>query len=213
MKVNFKSLLLLVVIVIGMISFVSVFTQGTRTEDVYSYSDLRESFSKDYVYSFTIDGESIIRLELLKPELDANKNPLIDENGNVVFKTITGKDGKVNFDTYTEEFAFTYEFQINEILELADNCENLVDYNIERPATAPWWQSYLPFIILGLLLVGMWIFLMKSATSIGGGKMNSFAKSRAKVVTNDKDAVKFADVAGADEEKAELEEVVEFLIS
>ena len=46
---------------------------------------------------------------------------------------------------------------------------------------------------------------------MGGGKLNSFSKSRAKVAVNDKNAVKFADVAGADEEKAELEEVVEFL--
>ena len=45
----------------------------------------------------------------------------------------------------------------------------------------------------------------------GGGKMSSFSKSHAKVAGNDKNAVKFADVAGADEEKAELEEVVEFL--
>ena len=45
----------------------------------------------------------------------------------------------------------------------------------------------------------------------GTGKMNNFAKSKAKITGNDKDAVKFCDVAGADEEKAELEEVVEFL--
>ena len=73
-------------------------------------------------------------------------------------------------------------------------------------------MTYLPFIILGILFVVLWIFVMKSAgNAAGGGKMGSFSKSRAKVTIADKDSVKFADVAGAEEEKAELEEVVEFL--
>ena len=52
---------------------------------------------------------------------------------------------------------------------------------------------------------------MRSTANGGAGKMGGFAKSKAKVITSDKNAVKFTDVAGADEEKAELEEVVEFL--
>ena len=63
---------------------------------------------------------------------------------------------------------------------------------------------------MAVILGAFWIFMLRSSVG-GGGKMNSFSKSRAKVATNDKNAVKFADVAGADEEKAELEEVVEFL--
>ena len=77
-------------------------------------------------------------------------------------------------------------------------------------AETPWYQLYLPYIILAVIFVGLMFFIMRQAPT-GGGKMNSFSKSRARVTHNDKDAVKFADVAGADEEKAELEEVVEFL--
>ena len=53
--------------------------------------------------------------------------------------------------------------------------------------------------------------MIRSAGTGAGGRMGSFSKSKAKVTLDDKNAVKFADVAGADEEKAELEEVVEFL--
>jgi len=66
--------------------------------------------------------------------------------------------------------------------------------------------SWLPI----LLLVGVWIFFMKQMQA-GGGKAMSFGKSRAKLMTDKSKKTTFADVAGIDEAKEELEEVVEFL--
>ncbi len=83
-----------------------------------------------------------------------------------------------------------------------------------EPATAvPWWLSLLPYLLVIVLLIGVWIY-MASVMSKGGagGKINSFGKARVKTPSpNDKDRVLFSDVAGADEEKEELQEIVEFL--
>ncbi len=84
--------------------------------------------------------------------------------------------------------------------------------NIEKPAEPPWWVTMLPSIIIFVLFIGFWIFFIKQSKGGGAGGMN-FGKSRARMHVPDKDSVTFDDVAGADIEKAELEEVVEFLKS
>jgi cell division protease FtsH len=81
-----------------------------------------------------------------------------------------------------------------------------------KPTTIPLWVQYLPTILLILLLVAFWFMFMQQSQGGGGnrGVMN-FGKSRAKMATPDKKKVTFNDVAGADEEKAELAEIVDFL--
>ncbi|BAH05192.1 ATP-dependent zinc metalloprotease FtsH [Clostridium kluyveri] len=81
-----------------------------------------------------------------------------------------------------------------------------------KPATIPMWVQYLPTILLILMLVAFWFMFMQQSQG-GGGNRNvmNFGKSRAKMATPDKKKVTFADVAGADEEKEELAEIVDFL--
>ncbi len=86
------------------------------------------------------------------------------------------------------------------------NTDNTMDYNY-IPAKSNAWLSFLPTGILLAVMVFFWISMMKQA---GGGKIGSFGKSPARIANNAKKAT-FADVAGADEEKNELEEIVEFL--
>ncbi len=197
MKVNFKSILMLVLIIAIMIAAVSFFSLPEDNKDI-TYSDLIELFEEDLVYSFTVDGNSVITV---KAWLDSKGNPSFE----------TDKNGK---PTHLQElrYALTDSFQLERIEKFATegNLSHLVEYNFERPAETPWYQLYLPYIVVGILLIVMTIFVFRSAGA-AGGKMNSFSKSRAKVATNDADTVKFADVAGADEEKEELEEIVEFL--
>lgn len=74
----------------------------------------------------------------------------------------------------------------------------------------PWWTSLLGSLLPILLLVGL-VFFMMQQTQGGGSRVMQFGKSRARLHTDDKRKVTFEDVAGADEVKEELEEVVEFL--
>lgn len=85
-----------------------------------------------------------------------------------------------------------------------------VDIKAEQPPQPPWWTTIFSSILPMLLLIGVWFFIMQQ-TQGGGNRVMSFGKSRAKLHTEDKIKVTFADVAGADEAKQELEEVVEFL--
>ncbi len=85
-----------------------------------------------------------------------------------------------------------------------------IKLNIVKPAEPPWWFTMLPSVVLFVLIIGFWLFFMKQSKGGGHGTMN-FGKSRARMHINDKDKVTFGDVAGADIEKGELEEIVEFL--
>ena len=85
-----------------------------------------------------------------------------------------------------------------------------VDIVAQNPKEPPWWMTLLSTLLPIALLIGFWYFMINQAQG-GGGKVFSFGKSRAKMMGGDKVKVKFTDVAGADEAKEELAEVVEFL--
>lgn len=88
--------------------------------------------------------------------------------------------------------------------------EKNVDIKAEQPPQPPWWTTIFSSVLPMLLLIGVWFFIMQQ-TQGGGNRVMSFGKSRAKLHSEDKIKVTFSDVAGADEAKQELEEVVEFL--
>ena len=79
------------------------------------------------------------------------------------------------------------------------------------PAGTPWWMEWLPLLVTVILIGVLWFFIMRQQSGGNKGMMN-FGKSRARMSTpGGKDKVTFEDVAGADEEKEELREIVEFL--
>ncbi|MCX7715722.1 MAG: ATP-dependent zinc metalloprotease FtsH [Clostridia bacterium] len=83
-----------------------------------------------------------------------------------------------------------------------------LEYDVNMPKSAPWWLSMIgPLILVGIVIF-FWMFTLQQQ---GGGRAGGFTRSRAKVSIDEKRRVGFNEVAGAEEEKAELEELVEFL--
>jgi cell division protease FtsH len=82
--------------------------------------------------------------------------------------------------------------------------------NAKREEETPFWQNLLVSWFPMILLIGVWIFFMRQV-QVGGGKALSFGKSRAKILTKDHHKVTFENVAGIEEAKGELEEIISFL--
>ncbi len=83
-------------------------------------------------------------------------------------------------------------------------------YGVVMPQGTPWWMEWLPLLVMMLLFAALWYFLIRSQTGGNKGVMQ-FGKSRARMSDPEKNRVTFNDVAGLDEEKGELAEIVEFL--
>jgi cell division protease FtsH len=82
--------------------------------------------------------------------------------------------------------------------------------NVKPPSENPWYMSVLVSWFPMIVLIGVWIFFMRQMQA-GGGKALSFGKSRARLMSDQSERVTFEDVAGIDEAKEELIEIVEFL--
>ena len=91
--------------------------------------------------------------------------------------------------------------------------DQLNNFDVAPTPRAGWWVQFLPTLIFLTITVLMLIFIMRQmqGASGGGGRMMSFGKSKARVTTDPKNKVTFAQVAGLEEEKSELTEIVDFL--
>src|SRR5688572_29272869 len=91
-------------------------------------------------------------------------------------------------------------------IDLLQDKRVVIEAQDTRPSITAWILNFLPW----LLLIGFYLFLFRQMQA-GGAKAFSFGKSKAKLLTGDTPKVTFADVAGADEAKQELQEIIEFL--
>ncbi|MCD7946830.1 MAG: ATP-dependent zinc metalloprotease FtsH [Oscillospiraceae bacterium] len=121
-------------------------------------------------------------------------------------------DGKATWTYDLRSFDLFYN-EFNGMLEEQYDAGIITEYDYPAGFVAPWWFSLVPWIVIILIFCLLWyfMFLRQSAASGGGDKTARFGKARTRVASDDKKRVTFADVAGADEEKEELQEVVEFL--
>ena len=90
----------------------------------------------------------------------------------------------------------------------------LNSYDIRPANSFPWWVSFIPAILVVVALIALYYFAMKKMMQgggPGGAKMGGFGKAHVKMPTDDKNKITFRDVAGADEEKEELVEIVDYL--
>lgn len=136
-----------------------------------------------------------------------------------------GNVQKVDVEIYTatvvlktpimgDQYKFLVDYgssdMLQETLEKAQLIQPDLEINFIPDRPAPWWLSLLPSLLLVGLFIVFWFFIMQQSQG-GQNKAMSFGRSKARLVTDKEKKKTFLDVAGADEEKQELEEVVDFL--
>lgn len=208
MKSSIKNVLIFVLVIVTVVVLAMILSDMRKDKEDVSYSNVLSYFDEKLVYSAEYDTKSYLTLYLrVKGDWDGNGETDLDANGVPVTKT----DAKGNPVYQKVIYRLASYVQLDRVNELCEKglAEGWLDsYDFEEPKDTPWYISFAPYIIVIVLLVFFYVIIANRA---GQGVKNGFARSHAKVTYNAKDAVKFTDVAGADEEKKELEEVVEFL--
>ena len=165
----------------------TLLNQGDESE--LSYAQVKDLFIDEKVEEFTYDGtKNILHMKVRDSSSESGY-----------------KD--VYYNMYS--FSFFYE-ELGELVEQQYEKGIIKDYQIE-PVQSSWWLQLIPYVLFIGFMV-FWIVMMNRANGGGGaGGAMKFGKARTRLGSEEKNKKTFADVAGADEEKAELQELVEFL--
>ena len=173
---------------------------GQTVSKRIEYPDLLNLISKDDVGRVAIRGNALVGV------YKSGKTTVADADfpeRSYDFETTIGDDF---LDTVRQMEANRQGVGIEQIT--VDKLPFQIQYR--APITIPWWYEFLPYIImLGILMV-VWYVMMR-AQGGGNGRVMSFGRSHARLQDPSKNKVTFADVAGADEDKEELQEMVDFL--
>ncbi|MBP5349148.1 MAG: ATP-dependent zinc metalloprotease FtsH [Clostridia bacterium] len=208
MKSSFKNILIFVLLIVTVIVFAMIISDMGKEKDKVSYGEVLSYFDDKLVQSAEYDTKSYLTLYLRVPvDLDGDGARDLDETGVPVTKT-DAKGNKVYQKVVYRLASYVQLDRVNALCEQGLDEGWLETYDFEEPTDTPWYITYLPYIAVLVILIVLYVVMINRA---GQGGKNGFARSHAKVSYNEKNAVKFTDVAGADEEKKELEEVVEFL--
>ncbi len=190
MKRGLKTAIFYVALV-GVILIATAALWNSIPREGLSYSDVIKYFKDEKVISFEVNTSDKLTMQLRDK----------DASGNESRREVT----------YNLRSFDLFIYDLGDLIN--DQYERGVIEKFEYPAPAaiPAWVSFIPYILVFGLMIFMVIFIMRQASGAPGGRMNPVGRTRAKLITPDKNTVYFSDVAGADEEKAELEEIVEFL--
>ena len=190
MKNGFK-IAIFYIVLIGIILIATASLWNSIPQDKLNYSNVVDYFVNEQVKEFTVDENNNLTMTLRVTLAD-------------------GTEGET-YATYKLRSLDLFIKDLGDLIKEQHSRNIITAYDYPPPYSIPWWVSLIPYVIVIILLVAMWMFVMNQATGGKGSKINSVGRAKAKLVTADKANVYFKDVAGADEEKAELEEIVEFL--
>ncbi len=177
-----------VIVALIVVVLSALFSEGGGREQL-TYDDVLNYFHNEQVREVVITPKNILQLKIVNEAYP---------NGAVVSYKLK------SFEMFHADLAELIQSQVN---------AGIITSYEPQPATEfPWWISMLPWLLIVIVFIVIYVISVKQLSGKGGGKFNSFGKARVHVPNpNDKSKVLFRDVAGADEEKAELEEIVEFL--
>jgi len=179
--------IIILVIILG--AFYIMYSPNDPTTTTVDYSQLRRLFMQGEVTSFRVGNNNRVTAELRSNFEDSGSNLVIHDLLDIGL------------------FHADFSHYIDESMRRDPNFR----FNYEPGVRFPWWVSLLPYIILIAVFFFIWNSMM-NRSGIGGDKgAMRFGKARTRVASEDKKKVTFADVAGCEEEKEELSEIVDFL--
>lgn len=176
-----------ILIMVIMIAVIFTMTRDTGSNKIENYSDLVDLFSEEKVQSFRTEGNTII-LELRTDEEDVTEEKTYD---------------LYNFSVFYTDFS--------ELIQEQYEAGILEKYDYNEGFVVPWWASFLPYLIIMVAAMALWYVMMNKASGGGAGGVAKFSKARTRLGSEEKNKKTFADVAGCEEEKEELAEIVDFL--
>jgi cell division protease FtsH len=163
----------------------------TPSQEPLVYSDLVKLFQEEKVQSFETVGNDIV-LKLRTGETDP-------ESGEE--KLVKKEYSLMNFSVFYEDF--------HELIAEQREKGVIEEYDYKQGFTAPWWLGMIPYLLLFGVMIWLWYSMMNNQGGAGG--VARFSKARTRLGSEEKNKKTFADVAGCDEEKEELAEIVDFL--
>ena len=187
---RFRQLGFYVIMLVLMLASVYSMMKDATPDVELTYSDVLNLFREEKVESFALsmDGELVMELKQK------------DENG---------------LKTYTVDMASFSAFynDLNDTIQEQLAAGTLKEYDYIPAEEPSIWLSFVPYLLMLVLFGGFWFFMMRKVQGGDGGMggVARFGKARTRLGSEEKEKKTFADVAGADEEKAELEEIVSFL--
>lgn len=167
-----------------LLALVFTFT-NEGTQAIPTYSEVIELFQNQQVESFEIAGKEL-KLELREPF----------EGRTEITRTL------LDVDQFNED--------LGDLIRQQKEAGILTEYDYQEGWTVPWWVSFIPYLLMIVAVVVFW-FVMMNKTGGGGAGVAKFSKARTQVANDSHKKKTFADVAGCDEEKEDLQEIVDFL--
>lgn len=191
MAKNWKSILIYLLIPVLLIGAIIFFSQQQTKVDV-KYSDIVTVFKNDEVKEFTLDLSS----------------------GSLIYKTFAEPDKEQRYSV--PNVAYFLDDIRDEVEEYNEkNPDNKIVFDYKKGTSGSWIYSMLPSLVITIGIIALSIYMIRKMSSAMNNETNrtlGFGKIRAKVHTDDeKNKTTFADVAGCDEEKEEMQELVDFL--
>ena len=176
-----------VLLIVIMMAVIFTMTGEKDTNKIKNYSDLVDLFTEEKVQSFRTEGSTII-LEV--------------RTGDAIAPTEEMKYDLYSFGVFYEDF--------KDIIKTQYKSGVLEQYDYDEGFVAPWWASMIPYVLVMVGVMALWYVMMNKAGG-GAGGIAKFSKARTRLGSDEKNKKTFADVAGCDEEKEELTEIVDFL--
>ena len=172
-------------ILVVMLAVIFSMTQGSHGVTP-TYSEVIELFENQQVESFEMSGDELY-LYLREPFQGSTE----------LVKVIADLD--------------KFDRDLGELIREQKAAGILTEYDYDEGFQAPWWLSFLPYLIIMVVFGVLWYSMMMRAGGGGAGGVAKFSKARTRTGADTAEQKTFRDVAGCDEEKEELQEIVEFL--